>query len=48
MIETVKFLPKMSKRYKVAAVVDKSAGKSGDKTLCRRIKRRQLKNFLKL
>ena len=30
MIETVKFLPKMSKRYKVVAV-DKSAGKSGDK-----------------
>ena len=36
MIETVKFLPKMSKRYKVVAVVDKSAGKSGDKaSLCR-------------
>ena len=43
-----KILAEDVERYKVVAVVDKSAGKSGDKPRYVEIKRRQLKNFLKL
>lgn len=43
-----KILAEDVERYKVVAVVDKSAGKSGDKPRYVEDKRRQLKNFLKL
>ena len=43
-----KILAEDVERYKVVAVVDKSAGKSGDKPRYVEDKKKTLKNFLKL